>query len=107
MATKRYRCDFREPENRRRRDIRMLASDVSQVEAGRNRRVARQTAMTRALGSREGPCLRGGHTTFKTRVAHGPSGLAILTGPSARTGLFDDTTLAMLGMPWPRTFPGE
>ncbi len=49
-------------------------------------------------------------TPFKTRVAHGPLGLAILTGLSARTGLFDGTTLAMMGMNWRYTapiFPGD
>lgn len=49
-------------------------------------------------------------TPFGTRVAHGPLGLAILTGLSARTGLFDGTTLAMLGLIWRFVgpiFPGD
>ena len=49
-------------------------------------------------------------TPFGKRVAHGPLGLAILTGLSARTGLFEGTTLAMLGMTWRFVgpiFPGD
>lgn len=49
-------------------------------------------------------------TPFKTRVAHGPLGFAIATGLSYSTGLFDGTTLALLGVEWSFTapiFPGD
>lgn len=49
-------------------------------------------------------------TPFNTRIAHGPLGLVIFTGLSARTGLFDGTTLAMLGLTWRFVgpiFPGD
>lgn len=41
-----------------------------------------------------------GQTKFGRRVAHGPLILALVTGLSARTGHFDGTTLAMLGLQW-------
>ena len=49
-------------------------------------------------------------TPFKTRIAHGPLGFAIATGLSYSTGLFDGTTLALLGVEWSFTapiFPGD
>lgn len=39
-------------------------------------------------------------TAFKTRIAHGPLGFAIATGLSYSTGLFDGTTVALLGVEW-------
>jgi acyl dehydratase len=50
------------------------------------------------------------NTPFKTRIAHGPLGFAIATGLSYSTGLFDRTTLALLGVEWSFTapiFPGD
>lgn len=49
-------------------------------------------------------------TPFGKRVAHGLIGLSIVTGLSARTGLFDGTTLAMMEMNWRYVapiFPGD
>jgi acyl dehydratase len=39
-------------------------------------------------------------TVFKTRILHGPAGLAIATGLESRLGLKDGTALAMLGLTW-------
>ncbi len=39
-------------------------------------------------------------TAFKTRVLHGPAGLAIATGLESRLGLKDGTAIAMLGLTW-------
>jgi len=39
-------------------------------------------------------------TPFKTRILHGPAGLAIATGLESRLGLKDGTALAMLGLTW-------
>jgi acyl dehydratase len=39
-------------------------------------------------------------TAFKSRILHGPAGLAIATGLESRLGLKDGTALAMLGLTW-------
>ncbi len=40
------------------------------------------------------------NTAFKTRILHGPAGLAIATGLESRLGLKDGTAIAMLGLTW-------
>ncbi|ATI43689.1 dehydratase (plasmid) [Pacificitalea manganoxidans] len=44
-------------------------------------------------------------TQFGGRIAHGPLGFVIATGLSNRTGLFDGSTIAFLGMQWKFTAP--
>ncbi|MBI4280154.1 MAG: dehydratase [Armatimonadetes bacterium] len=39
-------------------------------------------------------------TPFGTRIAHGLLVLSIVSGLGARTGLFDETTIALLGVDW-------
>lgn len=39
-------------------------------------------------------------TPFKERIAHGLLGLAITSGLMTRTGLFDGTVIAFLGVDW-------
>ncbi len=44
-------------------------------------------------------------TPFKERIAHGLLGLTISSGLSMRTGVFDGTLVAFLGMQWRFTAP--
>src|SRR5690349_8161727 len=44
-------------------------------------------------------------TPFGERIAHGLLGLTISSGLSIRSGIFDDTLIAFLGMEWKFTAP--
>lgn len=44
-------------------------------------------------------------SAFGERIAHGLLGVAVISGLSARTGIFDGTAIAFLGLTWEFTGP--